>query len=375
MLISVYIIIQNSKKINFLLIIEASALLFLVVSYIDLCTSMNIKKNFFLSAILTLVLGGVIGFFIGKSNVFVNFTQEDDAYEVTESGYDLISPLLQCEVANSLDTTKIQPIKQAMQDLSEQYLSQTQDGMVSIYFRDLNNGGWIGIGEREKFVPASLFKVNIFMAYLMLSEEDPSILQKEVIFSEELSKLYSDIPQFFSLTKPEPLVIDQTYTIKDLLERMIEYSDNLAMNIVIDHLDPSAYDKLNQKLGIEYEVRNSDGYVSPRAYSSLFRVLYNASFLNKKNSEYALERLTRTAFTQGLRAGVPSDVVVASKYGERSGVNGSTSRYLHDCGIIYHSQNPYVLCIMTKGEDFVKQARLIKDISSAVYTQVGTSNK
>jgi hypothetical protein len=50
--------------------------------------------------------------------------------------------------------------------------------------------------------------------------------------------------------------------------------------------------------------------------------------------------------------------------------NGVAVQQLHDCGIIYRANNPYVICIMTKGLDQSVLAQVIADISKIVYDYV-----
>jgi hypothetical protein len=90
----------------------------------------------------------------------------------------------------------------------------------------------------------------------------------------------------------------------------------------------------------------------------------------------ALELLTKTDFDKGLVAGVPSGTLVAHKFGEKTintvGISGqinNTIHELHDCGIIYIPNDPYFLCVMTKGNDFETLASVIKDISGIVWKQ------
>jgi beta-lactamase class A len=334
-----------------------------------------------LSLILFFLLGGATGFFIGSNNSFVksfysNSTANyEESFELQDKGFKYISPLLQCEISNQIDLLELQPITQAIQESRTKFINQYPNSKVSVYFRDLSNGGWIGIEEKNKFVPASMLKVSELIAFLLISEENPSILDTEILYSESKAKLYNNTyPQFFNKS-PTQLVVGQHYKIKDLLEYMIKNSDNTALYLLAEQKDSSATDKLNQKLMIDLEIKNNEGFISPRSYSSFFRILYNASFLNKKNSEYALELLTQTTFNEGLRAGVPKDVIIASKFGERTGVNGSEQRYLHDCGVVYHPSSPYLLCVMTSGDDYAKQAQLIKNISNAVYMQIDKNSK
>jgi len=101
------------------------------------------------------------------------------------------------------------------------------------------------------------------------------------------------------------------------------------------------------------------------------RILYNSSYLNFEMSNKALMLLTQTDFPNGLVAGVPDSVVVAHKFGEQK--NGDEQQ-LHDCGIVYYQENPYILCVMTKGYEIPELASIIKEISQQVYNEVKQRN-
>ena len=45
-------------------------------------------------------------------------------------------------------------------------------------------------------------------------------------------------------------------------------------------------------------------------------------------------------------------------------------RQLHDCGIVYYSNHPYLLCVMTKDKTIENLADAIKDISHLVYEEI-----
>lgn len=67
-------------------------------------------------------------------------------------------------------------------------------------------------------------------------------------------------------------------------------------------------------------------------------------------------------------------VVVSDKFGERSIYNVNTGTIvdheLHDCRIKYKHNSPYLLCIMSSGQDFNVLAKNITDLSSLVYTNI-----
>lgn len=68
-----------------------------------------------------------------------------------------------------------------------------------------------------------------------------------------------------------------------------------------------------------------------------------------------------------MRKTIPSDVKVAHKFGERY---YGDIKQLHDCGVIYYPENPYLLCVMTIGKDFEDLAEVISHVSDVVYREV-----
>jgi beta-lactamase class A len=81
----------------------------------------------------------------------------------------------------------------------------------------------------------------------------------------------------------------------------------------------------------------------------------------------ALALLAASEFKGALAAGVPDGIRVAHKYGVH---NLTNDRLFHDCGIVYHPLRPYMLCVMTRGNDLDSNIRFIADVSKRVYEQV-----
>jgi beta-lactamase class A len=109
-----------------------------------------------------------------------------------------------------------------------------------------------------------------------------------------------------------------------------------------------------------------------KTYSSFFRILYNGTYLSQDNSERLLTVLSRSAFSQGLSAGLPQDITVAHKFGEADSPDGT--KQLHDCGIVYKPRQPYLICVMTKGNNFPALAKVIGHISETVYNILKNNN-
>ena len=67
---------------------------------------------------------------------------------------------------------------------------------------------------------------------------------------------------------------------------------------------------------------------------------------------------------------MPPSIGVVHKFGERSlGPNGETKQ-LHDCGIVYYPNHPYLLCIMTRGTSFEPLRKTIAGTSQLFYAEL-----
>ena len=88
--------------------------------------------------------------FIKTKATAINFQEKHSG------NYTFINPLLECTIAEELLTEALRPFKAKLIEFTENLVKEKQLSIVSIYFRDLNNGPWIGINEKEEFSPASL---------------------------------------------------------------------------------------------------------------------------------------------------------------------------------------------------------------------------
>ncbi len=282
--------------------------------------------------------------------------------------YIFINPLLSCEVAGRKEVVELAPLKSQLLEFIDAKVRAGDVMRVSIYF-DTRDGRWLGVNTNEKYFPASLMKVPTMIALLKVAEEHPDILTKKITYHGDFD--LNSLEYF----KPEKtLRVGVPYTVEELIERMIVYSDNNALPLLLTAIDNKELQEVYTDLGIVIPPEVSDSlvdYMTVKSYASFFRVLYNATYLSRAMSEKALKLLGQSSFKEGLVAGLPSYITVAKKFGERnfsSPPNDRTSqKELHDCGVVYFPSHPYLLCIMTKGKDFERLAKTIKEISRMVY--------
>lgn len=281
----------------------------------------------------------------------------------------LINPLLECEMGRDTITSRKLDFTPQLTDFVETLKKRENIENIGVYFRDLNNGPIVGINQDISFAPASLLKVSVLIAYLHWAEKTPAILDEQIIFSSPVNVGYQQ--QFAPAV---PLEVGKTYSAKELLETMVKYSDNQALILLFKRLPKEYQGDLHLLLGVDPKlITDPTATLTVRQYSIFFRILFNASFLSRINSEYALNLLTQTSFVDGLRAGVPAHVLVAHKFGERKIGNGA--QQFHDCGIVYYPKHPYLLCVMTRGNDVPDLIGSIQQVSDFVYQTIDTQHK
>jgi beta-lactamase class A len=280
--------------------------------------------------------------------------------------YKYINPLLECENSTISQDRNLTSLKKSIEFIINQEISQNKISFASVYYRDLNNGPWFGINDNEYFSPASLIKVPVMITYFKEAEKDPSILTKKIINN----KIFDYSQQ--NVTPTQILEQDKEYTIEDLISRMIVYSDNAAYELLLDNIDNIKIFDVYKDLDVDISKAEQDpngNIITVKDYASFFRILFNASYLNQDMSEKALNLLSKSQYYKGLVAGVPENITIAHKFGERQFLP-SKEKQLHDCGIVYLPKKPYLICIMSRSTDFDKAASFIKEVSKTIYNNV-----
>ena len=236
-------------------------------------------------------------------------------------------------------------------------ITRTGTGTYAVYFEDLSSGASFGLNERAEFAPKSMFKVPTAIAVLKSIEDDQLSMDSEVTLTPEMLD-----NEFGSLYLRGA---GATITVEDLLYLSMIESDNTA-NIALRLTIPfERVERARLATGVPFPRANITLYtISPKAYASVFRSLYLSGYLRRPYSEYLLKLLSSTEQDNLIRAGVPEKVVVAHKIGEDFNAD-----LYHDCGIVYHPERPYLLCIMSDAPRDEAE-RVIREISATVYERV-----
>ncbi len=335
------------------------------------------KKSYALAATIVGVfcLGLSAGWLILNSFYKHNSEITDSDPLRLSGGYQYISPLLVCDTYVEKKYENYDSIEKDINRMIDEYKNQRKVNTISIYYRDLSSGKQININPEEKYFPASLNKVPFMIAYLKYAVSNTDVLTQKV-------KVENNIPVTNNLQEIIPedeAKIGESYTVEELISKMIKYSDNNSFYALANHLDRKYFDSTYTDFNIAYPEDQSDkpDFITTYDFSYFLRVLYNATYLKRDLSEKALKYMSEVNFKDGIVAGVPRDTKVSHKFGLRNDVDSSgktVNRELHDCGIVYRENDPYLLCIMTKsGSEIAQISDVVKSISEYIYRE--TSNK
>ena len=277
-------------------------------------------------------------------------------------GYAYIRPLLFAD--RECQSDKLGEIRNQVEGLINSYKQSTTITTASVYLRQLNQGDYISIGESETYNPGSLLKVPELITFFKMNETTPGLLDRPVTYDKALN-----LPkQAYFLSKS--IEVGKTYTIRELLYYMIAYSDNNATMLLNQRMDLAEFQKVFTDLGLpKPDVKSNDVPVTAKDYSYFMRVLYNASYLNIKDSEYCTELLSHCDFTIGLVSGLPKNIKVAHKFGEAG--DAAHIAHLGESAIVYLNNSPYLLTVMIKGKDNKQLPAVISAISKKIFEMIG----
>lgn len=292
--------------------------------------------------------------------VLALFQKQPTITEVHESGnYTFISPLLEYNI--EYDYYNPWRVKRDIEKYIETSKKSWSIDEAAYYVRLLKNGSTFWYNQDTKFIPASLVKLPFSIS-----------LMRQISFDElsniiEITELPDDTYSWDE--SPDIIEYGKSYTLYELLSEMLINSDNTASVNILSYLNAvkwvQTYDMF--WLGVVDFMTEKSLNMSVKEYASFFRILYNASYLTRQDSEELLYLLSRGTFHSGIKAFIPSNVMVANKFWSREFETGEA--HIHDCGIVY-TQEPYLVCIMTKWLNRKAQLKVIQDISKMIFEDI-----
>ena len=296
-------------------------------------------------------------------------TESEAGYNIKRlQGYKLIRPLLAAKPAE--ESIMYAGIKEKSAAIIGEMKDKGVLVSASVYMRDFDKANWMNVNGLDKYAPGSIFKIPVLLTILRMEEEKPGLLNERLTFRTTYPVDKSQ--NFVS----KGIELGRSYTVKELLEYMIIHSDNNAGLLLSERMDKKILLRIFNDLNIKAPDSRNPAYpITARECSRFLEVLFNATYLSPRNSEFAMELLSKSLFNEGIVGGLPDkNPLIAHKFGE---AGSDINRQLHETALLFINEKPYLLTIMTMGKDnvpFSELAKVIQSLAKTVYEGIQELN-
>lgn len=257
-------------------------------------------------------------------------------------------------------------------------IAQVPGAEAAVSYRDLATGDSLDIGADVEFHAASTMKIPVMLEVLRDVEAGQLRLDQGILLVNRFHSIVDG--SSYSLDAGEDsdslmyTRVGQRVPVRELLERMIVRSSNLATNALVALVGADRANATAHALGARH-IRVLRGVEDIKAYEAgqnntttsadlavLLERIERREALSGASATLMKEILLRQELNDEIPAGLPPGTPVAHK-------TGSITATLHDAAIVYPAgRRPYVLVVLTRGIPQQSTAqRLIADVSRMVW--------
>jgi len=282
--------------------------------------------------------------------------------------------LIMCAACLSNDSTApdhMATLKTALADTLADYGGVT----VAVALHDLSSGHRLAIRGDRSFHAASTMKVPVMMEVFRQAEAGAFQLDDALTIRNTFASIVDGSTYQIENDSDEGIYarIGEPMAIRDLTERMITRSSNLATNMIIERVTADSVQQTIERLGaarmqvlrgVEDIKAYRQGLNNTATANDLARILgaiAEERIVSPSASAAMIDILQQQAFNDMIPAGLPPGTRAAHK-------TGWVTEIHHDAAIIYPPDRPpYVLVVLTEGiADRNESAGLVATIARIV---------
>jgi beta-lactamase class A len=243
---------------------------------------------------------------------------------------------------------------------------------VGIAAHNLETGKEILIQPDQSFHPASTMKICVMMEAFHQARQGLFSLDDMLFIKNEFASLADGSPYSLSIEDDSEKNLYEhiggSFSIRELIFRMITVSSNLATNLLIECVTPERATRFMRELGtsdvvVRRGVEDNKAFrlglnnaATARGLMQILLKLARREVVSPEDSEEMIEIMLQQKFNEMIPAQLPMKVCVAHK-------TGWIGKYYHDVGMIYPPNgNAFVLAIMTNG--FEKEQTVYSFVAS-----------
>ncbi|HEX8946533.1 MAG TPA: serine hydrolase [Gemmatimonadaceae bacterium] len=250
--------------------------------------------------------------------------------------------------------------------------------VAGVAFHDLETGDTLYVNADDSFHAASTMKVPVMIELFRRIDAGALSLDQGILLVNQFGSIVDGSPYALDAGDDSDssayAAIGRRVPVRELIDRMITRSSNLATNALIELVGPDRANATAHELGAK-NIRVLRGVEDDKAFRAglnntttardlavLLEAIETGRAASRSSCDAMRDILLRQEFSAEIPAGLPPGMKVAHKTGWITGV-------LHDAAIVYpQNRKPYVLVVLTRGIPDEKIARqLIVDVSRLVY--------
>jgi beta-lactamase class A len=270
------------------------------------------------------------------------------------------------------------PRDESLRTALQQRIARLPGAQVGLWFEDLGTGETLGIDDTLTFHAASTMKVPVMIELFRRADAGLLDLDDRIPLINQFKSIVDGSP--YALTANEDsdeALYDRLgapISYRELNERMIVRSSNLATNVLIDRLDPTRVTSNARDLGgagvlVRRGVEDGlafqaglNNVTTARGLGKLMAAIERGQAASAWATISMRETLMRQEFNEEIPAGLPAGTRVAHK-------TGWITATTHDAAIIYREgRPPIVLVILTRAIPARADAqKLMADLARIVW--------
>lgn len=267
----------------------------------------------------------------------------------------------------------------SLRDAIDARIALEPAAVAAVSYRDLETGESIDIAADTVFHAASTMKIPVMIEVLKRAQAGAFGLDQQILLVNQFASLADGSPFSLAANDDGDSVlygkIGERVTVRELLQRMITRSSNLATNQLIElvgaaNVTATARDLGATRLAVLRGVEDQKAFdkgmnntTTSADLATLLVAIEKGTVLSQASSAEMRDILLAQEFNEKIPAGLPAGTRVAHKTGEITAVS-------HDAAVVYPpGRKPYVLVVLTKGiRDGKASSTLIADVSRLVWT-------
>ena len=245
----------------------------------------------------------------------------------------------------------------ALQAEIESFVSSWPEAEIAVALIDPETGARLAIQGDRVFHAASTMKTPVLIEVYRQAAAGLFSLNDSLRVENRFTSIADGSPFRIEDDSDDALYehIGSALTIRDLAERMITVSSNLATNLTIERVRADSVQRTMERMGTRTmrvlrgveDIKAFEQGLNNTATASDLAVLLDAirrgEAVSPAASEAMRDILLKQEFNEMIPAGLPPGTRVAHKTGWITGI-------VHDAAIVYPAYaSPYVLVILTEG--------------------------